>query len=183
MKKKLAVLALVVACAALGYVALTRESTQDASNPAPAFYTLKEDHFQVQFPHEPRHAETDMPFRSATEIVHYNSYASGDEDHTLYLLTTAVYPITPDPKEAGAHLQAFLKQLVSSSSNNAVVNEQAVVFQKNPALDFILLNNGVWTYGRAILAGSSLFVLLSSNTNNYLAEKNFHAFANSLEIK
>jgi hypothetical protein len=180
-KKTLIILGSILAFAALGYFALAQVSAYDNSIVL-ADYTVKEDHFQALFPRQPNYAATDIPL-SPTETVRYNSYVALGGDQTLYLLTSAIYPVAPDPKNARQHLQIFLQQFMRNSPENLVIRLQEITFQNNPALDFTLVNKGFWTYGRAILAEDTVFILLCSNGSNALARKNFHIFASSLKIK
>ncbi|MBS0656357.1 MAG: hypothetical protein JSR46_11320 [Verrucomicrobia bacterium] len=180
--KKLIVLIAILAFAVVGYSSLTTASSYDNS-PNAVLYSSKEGHFQALFPNEPRHATTDLPFRSSNETIRYDSYVTRSEDLTLYLLTTAMYPIIPDVKGSKQYLGTFLEQVMQNSPQSVLIHFQVATFQNNPALDFILLNQGTWTYGRIILAGNRVFILLCSNTNNTLVVKDFFTFAESLVIQ
>lgn len=173
-KKRLIILLVVLACVAVGY-SILRQTAQTTVR-----YVATESHFQATFPHKPKHAVSKIPFRTPKETVHYDSYVAISDDQTLYLLTTATYPVTPDPKHS---LQAFIQQLAGNSSNTRVVKEEETSFQNYPALDFTLVNKDFWTYGRAVLANNRVFILINSNGSEALAQKNFHTFAESLVIK
>jgi hypothetical protein len=181
-KKKFIVLVAILAFAVVGYSSLTQVSAYYSSLNS-VLYTAEGGHFQVLFPNQPIHTTDKIPFRSPTELVSYDSYIAKGDDQTMYLLTTAVYPISPDNKNAREYLQLFLQQVASNSANNAIIQVQEITFQNNPALDFTLRNFNFWTFGRTILAGNRGFILLCSNANGASAQQDFHTFADSLVIK
>lgn len=151
---------------------------------ANSWITYKEEgKFQVLFPNTPRRVVTNIPFRSESELIPYTNYVARGSDDTLYFLTMAIYPITPSEEEGKQYLINFLYQLTQKSRQNKVIKQEPTTYHGQPALDFTLLNDKLWTQGRAILAGNKMFVLLASSDNFGLVQNNFHTFANSLEIK
>lgn len=173
-KKTVLFLVLAIALVIVGF------STYTASNWIQ--YTSKEGQFQILFPRAPRHAVTKLPFRSPSELVTYDNYVARGDDETLYLLTTALYPISPDGENAKAYLEKFVLQLVTNSRQNKILKLQHTLFESSPAIDFTLLNKEFWTYGRAIFVGNKMFILLVSNFSDAQAQQNFKTFAGSLRL-
>jgi hypothetical protein len=138
--------------------------------------------FEVLFPLPPQQNTTKMPLKNGEEVMIYNSYSVNGQEGEKYILNTVQYPSSFDISKPNELLQKFLRDTTTSLPPNKIIGQSSINFQNHPAIDFDLQNFQFATLGRAIFAGTTLYVLTVVDPDRSKLEARFQAFTDSLKI-
>ncbi len=178
-----------------GYFFYVKQPAQNASLQVPAYlekvtndswqvYEPKSRSFKILFPKvPPQHVATSQAFENSKERIIYNVYSSIGSDATTYMLSIVQYPPSFDISSPKSILQTTLQQMTQGSLHNTIVGQKSVAIGNCPAIEFDLQNVEFATLGRAMMNGSTLYVLTVMNRDRNHLEENYRQFVDSFEIR
>ncbi len=147
-------------------------------------FTSATSHFTVQFPSQPQYSSGSSPVPNTSLSVNYETYASKEPNGSEYGVTTATYPISTvgvitDPNKL---LDGFVGAFVDGMKNLKLTSSTPTYYGSNNALDFKTNDpiDNISFYGRAILVGQTIYVLMEGFGNENSA--NYSKFINSFEV-
>lgn len=175
-------IAMLFACVAMLYLSPAQASKDESGHNWQDFIASGVNKYKVSFPSYPHHVSETLKLKSGKVAIKYDAYIAEHGVHALYMVLIAEYPKTevkPDPKVG---LDAFLKGILSHSSDSELMASNWHSFQGNTAVDFLVNNNGVMMKGRAVMVNNCLYLVAMESHKMHFQEENFDFFVGSFEF-
>ena len=145
-------------------------------------FTPQSGKFKVMLPALPQHASEAVPLPSGQGMIKYDMYLSQEKDGTTYMISLIQYPDNFDTANTEELLNGVMKEMMSGSANNKLINSEKGVFRQATALDFAIQNSDVFIRSKTFLVSKTLFVLTLIDRNPQGVEELFKKFIDSFTL-
>ncbi|PCI96139.1 hypothetical protein COB11_00225 [Candidatus Aerophobetes bacterium] len=137
----------------------------------------------VSFPGTPEHVKQTMNLEDDEYNMQYDVYVATEQDkQAVYMVLIAQYPPYVNESYAELSLESFLNGILTQHPNNQLVFADLTEVQGHKAMDFFIKTKGVFFKGRAIMAGSNLYLLAMECEGENFKENQFKYFIDSFEL-
>lgn len=137
----------------------------------------------VSFPGTPEHVKQTMSLEDDEYDMQYDVYVSTEQNkQAVYMVLIAQYPPYVNESYAELSLESFLNGILTQHPNNQLVHADLTEVQGHKAMDFFIKTKGVFFKGRAIMAGSNLYLLAMECEGENFKENQFKYFIDSFEL-
>ncbi|MCH9630677.1 MAG: hypothetical protein S4CHLAM37_06810 [Chlamydiia bacterium] len=137
----------------------------------------------VSFPGTPEHVKQTMNLEDEEHNMQYDVYVATEQDkQAVYMVLIAQYPPYVNESYAELSLESFLNGILTQHPNNQLVFADLTEVQGHKAMDFFIKTKGVYFKGRAIMAGSNLYLLAMECEGDNFKENQFKYFIESFEL-
>jgi hypothetical protein len=138
--------------------------------------------FFASFPAAPQHVSGYQNVIQNGQKVGYDIYIAQSRLGTMYMVNVIKYPSAFDVSFPEKILKAAVDEICSSNPANAIVKSELGTFNGFPSLDFAVENPLAEIQGRAILKGTTLFVISVAGENKDLLHKHLEKFLSSFSF-
>lgn len=137
----------------------------------------------IAFPGAPEHVKQTMTLEEDEYDMQYDVYVATEQNkQAVYMVLIAQYPSYVNESYAELSLESFLNGILTQHPNNQLVFADLTEVQGHKAMDFFIKTKGVYFKGRAIMAGSNLYLLAMECEGEHFKEKQYNFFINSFEF-
>ena len=137
----------------------------------------------VSFPGTPEHVKQTMSLEDDEYDMQYDVYVATEQNkQAVYMVLIAQYPPYVNESYAELSLESFLNGILTQHPNNQLVFADLTQVQGHKAMDFFIKTKGVYFKGRAIMAGSNLYLLAMECEGENFKENQFKYFIESFEL-
>lgn len=137
---------------------------------------------EIAFPVTPEHVRQKMTMPDEEYDMAYDVYIAAQGKEAVYMVLIAQYPPFVDDQYAELSLESFLNGILNQHPNNELVFANIVNVQGNKGMDFFIRTNGVYFKGRAVMAGSNLYLLAMECEQNNYNDGDFSYFIDSFSL-
>lgn len=145
-------------------------------------FTNAEGKFKVLLPILPQHVTDKINDPVTQEPRKFDMFAAADENGTAYVVSMITLPNKIDSKDIEKALRNVVNDMLARNKSNKLKVAKLGVFQGANALDFAFENGDVTVVGKAILRGTTIYILSMVGKTEAYSGKEFDFFVNSFEI-
>ncbi|MDN3508035.1 MAG: hypothetical protein P0S94_03855 [Simkaniaceae bacterium] len=139
---------------------------------------------EIAFPQTPEHVRQTMPVPEEDYNMSYDVYvASHESNKGVFMVLIAQYPEFVNEDYAELSLESFLNGILTQHPNNQLVFADMIEVQGHTGMDFFIKTQGVYFKGRAVMAGSNLYLLANECEQSAYHDGDFNYFINSFNLK
>lgn len=138
---------------------------------------------KVAFPQSPEHVKQVMTLEEDNYNMQYDVYVATEANkEAVYMVLIAQYPPYVNESCAELSLECFLNGILSQNASNELIFADLIDVQGHKGMDFFVKSKGMFFKGRAIMSGSSLYLVAMECEEMNYQEQRFHYFINSFEL-
>jgi hypothetical protein len=138
---------------------------------------------EIAFPATPEHVRQKMSMPDEEYDMAYDVYISTQGREAVYMVLIAQYPPFVDDQYAEVSLESFLNGILNQHPNNELVFADLIQVQGHKGMDFFIKTQGVFFKGRAVMAGSNLYLLAMECEHSNYNDVDFKYFIQSFALQ
>jgi hypothetical protein len=138
--------------------------------------------FVVSFPTPPQRAMDSVPMPSSDERIRYDMLLSQAKNGTICMVTIIDYPPSVDIANPDAVLTTAIQEMVAGNPANHLLKTEKGKWLGFPKTDFVIGSKDAVIDGRAILKGSSLFMISVAAHDPQTADAAFKKLSDSFVL-
>lgn len=137
----------------------------------------------VAFPETPEHVKQTMKLEEDDYDMHYDVYVATElNKQAVFMVLIAQYPPYVNESCAELSLECFLNGILTQHPNNQLVFADLVDVQGHKGMDFFIKTKGMFFKGRAVMAGSNLYLVAMECEEANYKDHLFQYFISSFEL-
>jgi hypothetical protein len=137
----------------------------------------------VAFPEVPEHVKQTMKLEEDEYDMQYDVYVATElNKQAVFMVLIAQYPPYVNESCSELSLECFLNGVLMQHPNNQLVFADLVDVQGHKGMDFFIKTKGMFFKGRAVMAGSNLYLVAMECEEGHYQEQQFQYFINSFEL-
>jgi|GEM_PF-730490 len=189
-------LLLVLSALSLSGMAMTSNKTEKALMVTAGKNSESQGHFQhwkkfhsipgqcaVAFPGAPEHVKQTMKLEEDDYNMQYDVYVATETNkQAVFMVLIAQYPPYVNESCAELSLECFLNGILTQHPNNQLVFADLIEVQGHKGMDFFIKTKGMFFKGRAVMAGSNLYLVAMECEEAHYKDHLFQYFINSFEL-
>lgn len=149
-------------------------------------YKVPEEGFSVDFPAEPFHNTKELNLSVAKQVITYDEYRSlAPEANASYSVSYIHLPLKVRFYGESTILKASLNLIPENGPTSKLMSSKLTVFNRYPALNFVVRQNDEIIQGRLVLANGTLYKLTVDTPEDQQDQEELHAeeFLDSFYLK
>jgi hypothetical protein len=145
-------------------------------------YDIPGKDFLASFPAAPQHVAGYQNVIQNGQKVGYDIYVAQSRLGTTYMVNVIRYPQTFDVSVSEKILKSAVDEIRSSNPANDITKSELSTYNGLPSIDFVVENPLAEIQGRAILKGTTLFVISVAGENKDTLHKHYEKFLSSFSF-
>jgi hypothetical protein len=137
----------------------------------------------VAFPGAPEHVKQTMKLEEDNYDMQYDVYvATEGEKQAVFMVLIAQYPPYVNESCAELSLECFLNGILTQHPSNQLIFADLIEVQGHKGMDFFIKTKGMFFKGRAVMAGSNLYLVAMECEEGNYKDNQFNYFISSFEL-
>jgi hypothetical protein len=159
-----------------------RPNTKDAGQMKWESLNCTVGQFTILMPAGSAYSKEEIYIPEANVLLTYHTYIGEADAYSAYLINFIEYPSIVDVSNPQDHFEGSLAGLQAGMPNGRILWMKKTSYQSYPAQDFVIQGDGGQIFGRMVMKGHTLYLLVGSFAEGEANPQQFNSFLNSFKI-